>query len=129
MAGALSAHRTWSFLPPCKKDTLKWFLKQQHIPRGMAVRTKCRRAKTTVFDTGNSQSSNTVKMFEFSSLHFPLVVLLFLFIYGEIKSIMGNSKAGLKHFSWMCLSWQHNNNCNNLTTALGVSENESSLHS
>lgn len=79
-------------------------------------------------DTGNSQNSNTVKMFEFSSLHFPLVVL-FLFICGEIKSIMGNSKANRKHFSWVCLSWQHNNNCNNLTAALGVSENESSLHS
>lgn len=79
--------------------------------------------------TGNSQDSNTVKMFEFSSVHFPLVVFPFLFIYREIKSIMGNSKANRKHFSWVCLSWQHNNNCNNLTTALGVSENESSLHS
>lgn len=129
MARVLSAHRTWSFLPPCKKDTLKWFLKQPHIPGGMAVGTNCQRAKTAVLGILEQSELKQVKLFEFSSLRFPLVVLLVLFIYREIKSIMGNSKANRKHFSWVCLSWQHNNNCNNLTTALGVSESESSPHS
>lgn len=129
MARVLSAPRTRPFLPPCKKDTLKWFLKQPHIPRGMAVRTSCQRVKTSVLGILEQSDLKQVKMFEFSSLHFPLVVLLFLFIYREINSIMGNSKANGKHFSWVCLSWQHNNNCNNLTTALGASESESSLHS
>lgn len=117
-----------------QENTLKWFLKQPHIPRGLAARPNCE--DHSLGDAGSSQNSNTVKlfsntvkMFEFSSLHFPLVVPLFLFIYREIKSIMGNSKANGKHFSWVCLSWQHNNNCSNLTTALAVSENESSLHS
>lgn len=36
---------------------------------------------------------------EFSSLCFPVVVLLFLFIYGEIKSVMWKSNTNLKCFS------------------------------